>query len=102
MGSLLKARVRVRLVNRLFIEITSQFDPSQPLTTSGQLDPWVEQTVKIAESTHLKSPEFSVIPKPLERRMPNIKVFSGSSHSDLTHKVSTDSGLSLEKLVTKK
>merc|ERR1711892_916964 len=102
MGSLLKARVRVRLVNRLFIEITSQFDPSQPLTTSGQLDPWVEQTVKIAESTHLKSPEFSVIPKPLERRMPNIKVFSGSSHSDLTHKVCDRLGIEPGKVVAKK
>ena len=58
-------------------------------------------TVKI-ESTELKCPEFSVIPKPLQRRMPNIKVFSGSSHADLTNKVCDRLGIEPGKVVTKK
>merc|ERR1712215_240177 len=38
----------------------------------------------------------------LEKRMPNIKVFSGSSHSDLTNKVCDRLGIEPGKVVTKK
>lgn len=38
----------------------------------------------------------------LRRRMPNIKVFSGSSHPDLAQKVVDRLGIGLGKVVTKK
>lgn len=38
----------------------------------------------------------------LHRRMPNIKVFSGSSHPDLAQKVVDRLGIGLGKVVTKK
>lgn len=39
---------------------------------------------------------------PLESRMPNIKVFSGSSHPDLAQRVVDRLGIDLGKVVTKK
>lgn len=39
---------------------------------------------------------------PLESRMPNIKIFSGSSHPDLAQRVVDRLGIDLGKVVTKK
>ncbi|RZF48012.1 hypothetical protein LSTR_LSTR002078 [Laodelphax striatellus] len=45
----------------------------------------------------------SETPKPhLEKRMPNIKVFSGSSHPDLAQRIVDRLGIDLGKVVTKK
>lgn len=38
----------------------------------------------------------------LQKRMPNIKVFSGTSHHDLAQKVADRLGIELGKVVTKK
>jgi len=38
----------------------------------------------------------------LEERMPNIKVFSGSSHGDLTQKICDRLGIESGKVITKK
>merc|ERR1711915_113015 len=58
-------------------------------------------TVKIADSTQDKA-SCARLPSSLEKRMPNIKVFSGSSHSDLTNKVCDRLGIEPGKVVTKK
>lgn len=47
------------------------------------------------------SPSFSV-GKYLGRKMPNIKVFSGSSHPDLAQKVVDRLGIELGRVVAKK
>lgn len=53
--------------------------------------------------------DFLVIDQPLEpnlivlrQRMPNIKVFSGSSHPDLAQKIVDRLGIDIGKVVTKK
>lgn len=53
-----------------------------------------------AASTYT-SPKFSV-GKHLAGRMPNIKVFSGSSHPDLAQKIVDRLGIDLGKVVAKK
>ncbi|XP_035794181.1 ribose-phosphate pyrophosphokinase 1 isoform X1 [Anopheles albimanus] len=44
----------------------------------------------------------STDPRPLQSRMPNIKVFSGSSHPDLASRIVDRLGIDLGKVVTKK
>lgn len=41
-------------------------------------------------------------PRPLRKRMPNIKVFSGTSHPDLAQRIVDRLGIDLGKVVTKK
>lgn len=59
----------------------------------------------LSESVRAKSLLRSRLEKPnnfLQSRMPNIKVFSGTSHPELAQKIVDRLGIDLGKVVTKK
>lgn len=56
--------------------------------------------VKIEESINIKEEDNSS--RTLRARMPNIKIFSGSSHADLASRIVDRLGIDLGKVVTKK
>jgi ribose-phosphate pyrophosphokinase len=59
----------------------------------------------VSDAVRAKSLIRSNLEKPstfLHRRMPNIKVFSGTSHPDLAQRIVDRLGIDLGKVVTKK
>lgn len=60
--------------------------------------PVVSDSVRAKSLVRVKSG----IPRVLQSRMPNIKVFSGTSHPDLAQRIVDRLGIDLGKVVTKK
>lgn len=71
-----------------------------PSTSSPSVMPVLSEAIRAKSLLRAKSAEKRTLP--LESRMPNIKVFSGTSHPDLAQRVVDRLGIELGKVVTKK
>ncbi|KAF7688997.1 hypothetical protein HF521_013804 [Silurus meridionalis] len=74
---------------------------SRPCCFHGDLRPNQRAGVSVGVASPC-SVIASTIEPPEQPRMPNIKIFSGSSHPDLSQKIADRLGLELGKVVTKK
>lgn len=74
-------------------EAASRAEAWSPLEPQRQANP---------EERRREAAEAARTCPPIASRMPNIKIFSGSSHQDLSQKIADRLGLELGKVVTKK
>ncbi|XP_063702727.1 ribose-phosphate pyrophosphokinase 1 isoform X8 [Culicoides brevitarsis] len=71
-------------------------------TLSGEEAKAAEASSTSTTTTNFTEETKASVPRPLKSRMPNIKVFSGSSHPDLAQRIVDRLGHDLGKVVTKK
>ncbi|XP_050095395.1 ribose-phosphate pyrophosphokinase 1 isoform X2 [Anopheles aquasalis] len=85
---------------------STQSQPDHSIASSAKSGINTETTAVAAAATIRTDSStdelVSTDPRPLQSRMPNIKVFSGSSHPDLASRIVDRLGIDLGKVVTKK